>query len=175
LSPAVNIVCDLKSFGLDDLKVLELVLLGGYQTSWSRFYHVGRIILRNVRLLQDPFRSYITLADDIFLTLGSGPACGPEPSGGSQPCVPSVTDFKRLYYSNNFELKGKVIEVILNLLNWLNECPEESFLPILLRDKLAVTAAAIRAFQPGTELDKSRLMVIVQICAILSCIVVQSF
>jgi hypothetical protein len=49
LSPAVDIVWELKSSGLEDQKVLELLLLCGYQRSWFRCNHLGRLMLQNMR------------------------------------------------------------------------------------------------------------------------------
>jgi hypothetical protein len=45
LSPAVHIVCEMRSKGVVDEKRLELILLGACQTSWFRFWYVGLKIL----------------------------------------------------------------------------------------------------------------------------------
>jgi hypothetical protein len=37
LSPAVHIVSAMKGMGLEEDKLLEMILLGAYQTSWFRF------------------------------------------------------------------------------------------------------------------------------------------
>jgi hypothetical protein len=38
MSPAVHIVTEMRSLGLKEEELLELILIGGYQTLWFRFF-----------------------------------------------------------------------------------------------------------------------------------------
>jgi hypothetical protein len=69
LSPAVHILCKMKSKGVAEEKLLELMLLGAYQTSWFRFRYVGLNMLEKKRFRLEPFQSYVQLAEETFGTV----------------------------------------------------------------------------------------------------------
>jgi hypothetical protein len=48
-------------FGFGDEKLLELILLGAYQTSWFWFFYVGSKMIQD-KAMVDPFQTYIMLA-----------------------------------------------------------------------------------------------------------------
>jgi hypothetical protein len=164
LSPAVHIVCEMRSKGVVDEKLLELILLGAYQTSWFRFWYVGLKILKKKRFRLEPFQSYVYLAEETFGTITGGPIPRADPPG---------IDVKAIYYPKQFQTKKIVIHHLLELLKWVNECPENSYNPVSVRDKVIETSKAISSFKTGAELGEFCLMLILQLCA-LSSVVLRS-
>jgi hypothetical protein len=71
LSPAVSVIVKMKSIGLGDEELLELILLGGYQTSWFRFFHIGGIMIHE-RCTKSPFDAYVHLALKTFGSITGG-------------------------------------------------------------------------------------------------------
>ena len=81
--------------------------------------------------MADPFQSYIKLAEDTFGWITGGPKPRADPPG---------VDIKAIYYPNDFEMKRKVIECVMELLWWVNECPNESFNHDSIREKVLETS-----------------------------------
>jgi hypothetical protein len=143
-------------FGLDDKILLELILLGLHQTSWLRFFFIGMKMERHHKMEQ-PFQTYIKLAEENFGSITGGPKPWADPPG---------IDMKAIYYTNDFAMKHKVVECIMMLLGWVNVCLNESFNCDSLRKQVLETSKAILAFKAGAELGNICLMPILQICAL---------
>ena len=93
----------MRSLGLSEEKLLELILLGGYQTSWFRFFYVGMKMVEG-KLTTDPFKTYIQLAEESFGPITGGPKPRADPPG---------INVKDVYCSNNCQVKHKVIKCIM--------------------------------------------------------------
>jgi hypothetical protein len=158
LSAPVHIITEMKGLGLDDDKILELILLGAYQTSWFRFFYIGMKMVKGKKT-EDPFKTYIQLADVAFGSITGGPKPRADPPG---------IDVKAYYYPNECSVKHKVIECILALLRWVNEIPEEKFNHVVLREAVLMTSENISRIKAGAELGEFRLMLILQMCALSS-------
>ena len=158
LSPGVSIIVEMRSLGLSDEKLLELILLGGYQTSWFRFYHIGMKMVEG-KLTADPFKTYIQLAEESFGSITGGPRPRADPPG---------INVKDVYYPNDCQVKHEVIKCIMSLLMLVNNCSHENFGPVFLRDAVLQTSAAISEVKGKAELGEFRLMLILQMCALSS-------
>jgi hypothetical protein len=99
------------------------------------------------------------LAEETFGAITGGPIPRADPPG---------IDVKSIYYPKQFEMKQIVIHHLLELLNWVNECPESSYNPVSVRVKVMETSKAISSFKIGAELGEFRLMLILQLCALSS-------
>jgi hypothetical protein len=154
----------MRSKGVVDEKLLELILLGAYQTSRFRFRYVGLKILEKKQFRVEPFQSYVHLAEETFGTITGGPIPRADPPG---------INVKAIYYPEQYEMKKIVIHHLLELLNWINECPDNSYNPVSVRDKVIETSKGISSFKTGTKLGEFRLMLILQLCA-LSSVVLRS-
>jgi hypothetical protein len=90
-------------------------------------------------------------------------------TGGPIPRAdPPGIDVKAIYYPEQFEKKKIVIHHLLELLNWVNESPENSYNPVSVRNKVIKTSKAISSFKTGAKLGKFRLMPILLLCALSS-------
>jgi hypothetical protein len=168
LSPAVHIICEMRSLGYNEKQLLELIVLGAYQTSWFRFFYIGMEMINMEKIsLQTqglkPFETYIRLAEETFGSITGGPKPRADPPG---------LDVRAVYSPNHFAMKQSVIECLLELLNWVNDCPEDHFSPESIRAKVLATSRSISCIKTGTELGEFRLMLILQLCA-LSSVVLQ--
>jgi hypothetical protein len=157
LSPAVHIICEMRSLGYNEKHLLELIVLGAYQTSWFRFFHIGMEMIGMEKIglqtqVLKPFETYIRLAEATFGSITGGPRPRADPPG---------LDVRAVYSPNHFTMKESVIECLLELLNWVNDCPE-------VRAKVMETSRSITCIKRGTELGKFRLMLILQLCALSS-------
>ncbi len=165
LSAPLHIVIEMKfCFGLDDKTLLELILLGAYQTSWFRFFHIGTKMM-GAKAMSQPFQTYIKFAEQTFGSITGGPKPRADPPG---------INIKAVYYPNNFEMKRKVIESLMLLLSWVNECPSESFNHDSICMKVLETSRAILGIKAGAELGEFRLMLILQMCALSSVVLIPS-
>ena len=159
LSPAVHIITEMKSRGLKDEQLLELILIGAYQTSWFRFFYVGMQMVDGINKFNDPFKTYIGLAEQSFGSV----------TGGPKPrCSPPGLGIKEYYYPNDCRLKHAIIKCILELLLLVNDRPREEFDQVFLRTAVLRTSTAISNILPGAELDEFRLMLVLQMCALSS-------
>jgi hypothetical protein len=158
LSAPVHIITEMKSLGLQDDKLLELILLGAYQTSWFRFFYVGMKMVKGKKT-NDPFKTYIQLAVEAFGSITGGPKPRADPPG---------IDVKAVYYPDNCSTKHKVIKTILGLLTWVNDTPPEKFNHVAIREMVLLTAKSISRIKAGAELGEFRLMLILQMCALSS-------
>jgi hypothetical protein len=157
MSPAVHIVTEMRSLGLKEEELLELILIGGYQTSWFRFFYIGRMMI-HTKALKSPFETYVSLALEKFGSITGGPYRRAEPPG---------INIKTVYLSlGDCNIKQAVIACILVLLRWVNDCSEESFDHASVRDKVLETSLAISNVHRRTELGEFRLMLILQMCAL---------
>jgi hypothetical protein len=135
---------------------------------------------RHVKMEQ-PFQTYINLAEETFGSITGGPKPRADPPG---------IDIKAIYYPNDFAMKHKVVVCLMMLLGWVNECPKKSFNHDSLRKKVLETSKAfnhhslskkvletskaILAFKAGAELGKFCLLLILQICALSSVVLTPS-
>ena len=117
------------------------------------------------KAMEDPFQSYVQLAEHTFGLITGGPLPWADPPG---------VDIKGIYYPNGFEMKRKVIEYILVLLCWVNECTNESFNHESIREKVLETSRTILTFKVGAELGEFRLMLILQLCTLSSVVLLPS-
>lgn len=79
---------------------------------------------------------------------------------------PPVIDVKAVYSPNHFAMKQSVVQCILVLPNWINDCPEDCFSPASVRARVVETSRSITSIKTGTELGEFRLMLILQLCAL---------
>jgi hypothetical protein len=164
LSPAVHIICEMRSLGYNEKQLLELIVLGAYQTSWFRFFHIGMEMIGmeknglQTQILK-PFETYIRLAEETFGSITGGPKPRADPPG---------LDVRAVYFPNQFAMKESVFECLLELLNWVNDCPEVHFSPESVRAKVLETSRSITCIKKETELGEFRLMLILQLCALSS-------
>jgi hypothetical protein len=158
LAPPVHIIAEMKSLGLEDNKLLELILLGAHQTSWFRFFYVGMKMVKE-KMTHDPFKTCIQLADEAFSSLTGGPKL--------QNVLPGidVEAIKALHCLNDCSVKHKVIKCILSLLEHVNKSKEEMFDHVGLRQVVLKTSGPMSRITAGTELNEFCLMVILQMCA----------
>jgi hypothetical protein len=162
MSPAIHIVVEMRSLGLKEDKLLELILLCGYQTSWFRFFFVGQIMIRE-KATEAPFERYVALALSHFSSITGGPYRRAEPPG---------INIKTVFLSStDCNIKQQVIACILSLLHWINSCPPDRFDHKLVRQKVQETSLAISKLHRDTELGEFRLMLILQVCCALSQVV----
>lgn len=105
----------MRALGLVDQKLLEMILIGAYQISWFRFFYVGTKMVEEKKGLEEPFQSYISLAEDTFGSLTGGPKPRADPPG---------IDIKAIY---NCEVLASVVKCISSLLGVLNRCPVKDF------------------------------------------------
>ena len=162
LSAPVHIIVEMKQLGVEDNQLLELMVLGAYQTSWFRFFQVGHKMVEE-GMTTDLFQTYLKLADEAFGSLAGGPKPRAVPSGLD------VAAIKALYVPNNdCSVLQNVINCILSLLKWVNECEVEEFSNHDLRHQLLMTNKKIQSIKSGTELGEFRLMLILQMCALSS-------
>ena len=157
ISPAVTVVVRMRSLGLTDDQLIELILLGGYQTSWLRYYQIGSIMFQE-RCITNPFETYIRLAMEKF---------GSITGGVYKRCEPPGIDVNEVYLKERGVLNG-VVQCIMNMLEWINACQEEVFDSAAVRMKVQETSCAISEVNRRTELGEFRLMTILQICALSS-------
>ena len=80
-------------FEFGDEKLLELILLGAYQTSWFRFFYVGSKMILD-KAMDDPFQTYIMLAEHTFGSITGGPKPRADPPG---------IGVKAIYYPNDLQ------------------------------------------------------------------------
>jgi hypothetical protein len=116
-------------------------------------------ILEKKQFRLEPFQSYVHLAEETFGTITGGPIPRADPPG---------IDVKSIYYPKQFEMQKNVIHHLLELLNWVNECPESSYNPVSVREKVMETSKAISSLKTGAKLGEFRLMLILQLCALSS-------
>jgi hypothetical protein len=154
----------MKSLGMNEGKLLELILLGAYQTSWFRFFYFGMNIVSG-KMTADPFKTYIELAEDAFGSVTGGPKPRADPPG---------INVKKIYYPEDCHMKHTVIKCILSLLVLVNDCSDEEFSNVFLRGAVLETSAAISKIQTGAELGEFRLMLILQMCALSSVVLLPS-
>jgi hypothetical protein len=164
LSPAVHIICEMRSLGYNKKHLLELIVLGAYQPSWFRFFHIGMEMIGMEKIglqtqVLKPFETYIRLAEATFGSI----TVGPKPRAD-----PPRLDDRAVYSPNHFTMKESVIECILELLNRVNRCPEDSFSAESVWAKVMETSWSIICIKRGTELGKFCLMLILQLCALSS-------
>ena len=127
----VHITVKMKRLGAEDNQLLELIVLGAYQTSWFRFFQVSHRMVEE-GLTKDLFQTYLQLADKAFGSLADG---GPKPR--AIPSVLDVAAIKALYVPNgDCSVKPNVTKCSLSLLRWVNECEEEEFSKNDLRQQL---------------------------------------
>jgi hypothetical protein len=116
-------------------------------------------ILEKKQFRLEPFQSYVHLAEETFGTITGGPI--------PRADLPGI-DVKSIYYPKQFEMQKIVIHHLLELLNWVNECPESSYNPVSVREKVMETSKAISSLKTGAKLGEFRLMLILQLCALSS-------
>ena len=121
--------------------------------------------MRGAKAMSQQFQTYLKFAEQTFGSINGGPKPRADPPG---------IDIKAVYYTNNFEMKRKVIESLMLLLSWVNECPSESFNHDSIRKKVLETSGAILGIKAGAELGEFRLMLILQMCALSSVVLIPS-
>jgi hypothetical protein len=112
------------------------------------------------RLMQDPFKTCLQMADKAFGSLAGGPKPHAVPSGLDIKAIKAIC-----VPNDNCSVKDKVIKCILSLFEWVNDCEEEKFDHVDLQQQLLMTKAKTSGITAGTELGEFRLMLILQMCA----------
>ena len=158
LSPPIHIITEMKLLGVGNVKLLELILLGAHQTSWFRFFHIGMKMINQNRF-DDPFATYVKLAEETFGSITGGPKPRADPPG---------INVKAVYFPNDYKFKSQVIQCILDLVNLVNETSEELLTHAYLRQNVLEASATMSRIKVGSELGEFCLMITLQMCALSS-------
>ena len=158
LSPAVHVINQIRSLGVKDRGLLELVLLGAHQTSWFRFFHVGMKMFKGKKRV-DIFRTCVELAELTFGSISGGPKPRFEPPGINATAV---------YCGNNPNVLDKVISYLFKMLHDVNSSPEKTFNHEVLRQIVKVISDKLTTIDPPAELGEFRLMLVLQMSALSS-------
>jgi hypothetical protein len=158
LSAPVHIIIKMKLLGLEESKLLEIILLAAHQTSRFRFYYVDVEMVEG-KTMHDIFKTHIELAEEAFGAITGGPKPRADPPG---------IDVQACFFPNDCSTKHKVIECLLSLLKCVNETPEENFNHVFLRSAVVAASKETSQIKVGAELGEFRLMLVLQMCALSS-------
>ena len=150
MSPVIRIIVGMKTLGLSDEKLLELILLGAYQAwRWLR----GRKQLI-------PSRPTSICRRSIWFHYRWTKTAARSTWDQCQGHVRLPQPLLR-------ETRGNQVYIML-LLMLVNNCPNEHFWHVFLRDAVLQISAAISEFKGKAELGEFWLMLILRMCALSS-------